>query len=155
VNLHTHDLLDDDLYRKDAPLTKLADRVVLEITERAAIDDVSDVRVRVANLRRMGFRIAIDDLGAGYAGLSSFAALEPEIVKLDMSLVRNVHESPIRQRLIGSMTSLCVDMGMQVIAEGIETAAECATVCSFGCNLLQGHLFAKAGQPFPQPVVFR
>lgn len=154
VNLHTRDLLDDDLYRKDAPLTKLAERVVLEITERAAIDDVTDVRTRVANLRRMGFRIAIDDLGAGYAGLSSFAALEPEIVKLDMSLVRNVHESPIRQRLIGSMTSLCVDMGMQVIAEGIETTAECETVCSFGCNLLQGHLFAKAGQPFPRPVVF-
>jgi EAL domain-containing protein (putative c-di-GMP-specific phosphodiesterase class I) len=154
VNLHTHDLLDDDLYRKDAPLTQLADRVVLEITERAAIDDVSDVRVRVANLRRMGFRIAIDDLGAGYAGLSSFAALEPEIVKLDMSLVRNVHESPIRQRLIGSMTSLCIDMGMQVIAEGIETSAECATVCSFGCNLLQGYLFGKAGHPFPKPTIF-
>jgi EAL domain-containing protein (putative c-di-GMP-specific phosphodiesterase class I)/ActR/RegA family two-component response regulator len=150
VNVHTHDLLDADLYRPDAPLTKLADRVVLEITERAAIDDVTDVRARVANLRRLGFRIAIDDLGAGYAGLSSFAALEPEIVKLDMSLVRNVHESPIRQRLIGSMTSLCIDMGMQVIAEGIESSAECATVRSFGCNLLQGFLFAEAGRPFPE-----
>jgi EAL domain-containing protein (putative c-di-GMP-specific phosphodiesterase class I) len=154
VNVHTRDLLDADLYRPDAPLTKLADRVVLEITERAAIDDVTDVRSRVADLRRLGFRIAIDDLGAGYAGLSSFAALEPEIVKLDMSLVRNVHESPIRLRLIGSMTSLCIDMGMQVIAEGIESPAECATVRSVGCNLLQGFLFAQAGRTFRQDVVF-
>ncbi len=150
VNLHPRDLLDTDLYRTDAPLTKLARRVVLEITERAAIDDVADVHAQVRKLRELGFRIAIDDLGAGYAGLSSFAALEPEIVKLDMSLVRNVHASPIRQRLIGSMTSLCFDMGMQVIAEGIESVEECTSVCSFGCNLLQGYLFAMPGRPFPQ-----
>jgi EAL domain-containing protein (putative c-di-GMP-specific phosphodiesterase class I) len=152
--VHTRDLLDEDLYRVDAPLTKIADRVVLEITERAAIDDVADVHAHVTNLRRLGFRIAIDDLGAGYAGLSSFAALEPEIVKLDMSLVRNVHESPIRQRLIGSMTSLCIDMGMQVIAEGIESAAECDTVRQSGCNLLQGYLFARPGRQLPEPMTF-
>jgi len=151
VNLHPRDLLDADLYRPDAPLTRVADRVVLEITERAAIDDVADVHAHVTRLRRLGFRIAIDDLGAGYAGLSSFAALEPEIVKLDMSLVRNVHESAIRQRLIGSMTSLCMDMGMQVIAEGIELREESQTVSSFGCHLLQGYLFARPGPPFPQP----
>ena len=154
VNVHTRDLLDGDLYRVDAPLTKIAERVVLEITERAAIDDVADVRAHVTNLRRLGFRIAIDDLGAGYAGLSRFAALEPEIVKLDMSLVRNVNDSPIRQRLIGSMTSLCVDMGMQVIAEGIENAAECDTVRQAGCNLLQGYLFARPGRHLPEPMTF-
>jgi EAL domain-containing protein (putative c-di-GMP-specific phosphodiesterase class I) len=154
VNVHTRDLLDEDLFRVDAPLTKIAERVVLEITERAAIDDVADVRAHVTNLRRLGFRIAIDDLGAGYAGLSSFAALEPEIVKLDMSLVRNVNDSPIRQRLIGSMTSLCVDMGMQVIAEGIENAAECDTVRQAGCNLLQGYLFARPGRHLPEPMTF-
>jgi EAL domain-containing protein (putative c-di-GMP-specific phosphodiesterase class I) len=154
VNVHTRDLLDEDLYREGAPLTKIADRVVLEITERAAIDDVADVHAHVTNLRRLGFRIAIDDLGAGYAGLSSFAALEPEIVKLDMSLVRNVHDSPIRQRLIGSMTSLCIDMGMQVIAEGIESTAECDTVRQSGCNLLQGYLFARPGRQLPEPMTF-
>jgi len=154
VNVHTRDLLDEDLYRVGAPLTKMAERVVLEITERAAIDDVADVRAHVTNLRRLGFRIAIDDLGAGYAGLSSFAALEPEIVKLDMSLVRNVNDSPIRQRLIGSMTTLCVDMGMQVIAEGIENTAECDTVRQSGCNLMQGYLFARPGRQLPEPMTF-
>ena len=105
VNLHPRDLLDEELYEAGSPLTKIAERVVLEITERAAIDDVKDIQARVAVLRYHGFRIAIDDLGAGYAGLSSFVALEPEIVKLDMSLVRDVHRSDIRQRLIGSMAT--------------------------------------------------
>ena len=151
VNLHARDLLDASLYSPDAPLTRIAGRVVLEITERAAIDDVSDVRNSVASLRSLGYRIAIDDLGAGYAGLSSFAALEPDIVKLDMSLVRDVHHSAIRQRVVSSMTSLCKDMGMKVVAEGIEVVEEKDTIFAFGCNLLQGYYFARPGPPFPRP----
>jgi EAL domain-containing protein (putative c-di-GMP-specific phosphodiesterase class I) len=150
VNLHTRDLLDAELYEANAPLTRFADRVVLEITERVAIDDVKDIQARVSVLRYNGYRIAIDDLGAGYAGLSSFAALEPEIVKLDMSLVRNAHLSDVRRRLIGSMTSLCKEMGMLVVAEGIETAEELSAVQLAGCELLQGYLFAKPGPPFPR-----
>jgi EAL domain-containing protein (putative c-di-GMP-specific phosphodiesterase class I) len=149
VNLHTRDLLDPALYEKAAPLARFAERVVLEITERAAIDDVKDIQARVSVLRYGGYRIAIDDLGAGYAGLSSFVALQPEIVKLDMSLVRNVHQSELKQRLIGSMTSVCKEMGMQVVAEGIEVAEESESVMGFGCDLLQGYLFAKPGPPFP------
>ncbi|MDP9034017.1 MAG: EAL domain-containing protein [Myxococcota bacterium] len=155
VNLHTRDLLDPHLYDAQSPLTHIAARVVLELTERAAIDDIPDARSRVARLRQLGFRIAIDDLGAGYAGLSSFAALEPEVVKLDMSLVRDVQRSPIRQRLIGSMTSLCKDMGMRVVAEGIESIEECETVFDLGCGLLQGYYFAKPGRPFPHVEGFR
>jgi EAL domain-containing protein (putative c-di-GMP-specific phosphodiesterase class I) len=150
VNLHTRDLLDPALYEKHAPLTEIANRVVLEITERSTIDDVKDIHARVVTLRELGFRIAIDDLGAGYAGLSSFAALEPDVVKLDMSLVRNVHQSDIRQRLIGSMTGLCREMGMLVVAEGVELVEERESVRGVGCDLLQGYLFAKPGPPFPQ-----
>ena len=150
VNLHTRDLLDPALYEAGAPLTRIADRVVLEITERTAIDDISDVRVRVNSLRRHGYRIAIDDLGAGYAGLSSFVALEPEIVKLDMSLVRDVHTSPLRQRLVGSMAGLCREMGLRVVAEGVEIPEERDCMIQFGCDLLQGYLFAKPGPPFAQ-----
>ncbi len=150
VNLHTRDLLDEELYDPDAPLTRMARRVVLEITERAAIDDVKDVQTRVEALRRLGYRIAIDDLGAGYAGLSSFVALRPEIVKLDMSLVRNVHQSDVRRRLVAAMTSVAEDMGMQVIAEGIEQLEERDVVHGCGCNLMQGYLFAKPGPPFPE-----
>jgi EAL domain-containing protein (putative c-di-GMP-specific phosphodiesterase class I) len=149
VNLHTRDLLDPALYDANAPLTKIASRVVLEITERSTIDDVEDIQPRVAALREYGFRLALDDLGAGYAGLSSFVAVQPEIVKLDMSLVRGVHKSEVRQRLIASMTSLCKEMGMRVVAEGVEVVEERDAVRAFGCELLQGYLFAKPGRPFP------
>jgi EAL domain-containing protein (putative c-di-GMP-specific phosphodiesterase class I) len=76
VNLHTRDLLDADLFRADAPMSRIAERVVLEITERSTLDEVRDIAERIGKLRSLGFKIAIDDLGAGYAGLSSFAALE-------------------------------------------------------------------------------
>jgi EAL domain-containing protein (putative c-di-GMP-specific phosphodiesterase class I)/CheY-like chemotaxis protein len=148
VNLHTRDLLDQELYDTAAPLTRIAKRVILEITERSTIEGVKDVQSRVAELRRAGFRIALDDLGAGYAGLSSLAALEPEIVKLDMSLVRDVHRSDLRQRLIGSMTSLCKEMGMLVVAEGVETVEERDCVRANGCDLLQGYFYARPSPDF-------
>ena len=98
----------------------------------------------------MGFRIAVDDLGAGYAGLTSFALLEPEIVKLDMTLVRDIHESATKQKLVKSMAALCKDMGMVVVAEGVETTAERDVLAGLGCDLMQGYLFAKPGKPFPE-----
>jgi EAL domain-containing protein (putative c-di-GMP-specific phosphodiesterase class I)/CheY-like chemotaxis protein len=150
VNLHTTDLLDPTLLAKEAPLSQIAHRVVLEITERASLEKVKDVRARIAALREIGFRIAVDDLGAGYAGLTSFALLEPEIVKLDMTLVRDVHQSATKQKLIRSMAELCKDMGMMVVGEGVETVAERDTLVELGCDLLQGYLFAKPGRPFPE-----
>ena len=149
VNLHTLDLCDDALSSPSAPLSKIANRVVLEITERAALDEVKDARARVAALRGIGFRIAIDDLGAGYAGLTSFAMLQPEVVKLDMSLVRDVHKEPTKRKLIHSMTQLCREMGMLVVAEGIETVDERDALSGLGCHLLQGYMFARPGKPFP------
>src|SRR5688572_9630416 len=149
VNLHTTDLLDPTLMSSDAPLSKIAKNVVLEIIERASLDSVKVVRARVAGLREMGFRIAIDDLGAGYAGLTSFALLEPEIVKLDMTLVRDVHLNSTKQKLIRSMTALARDMGMMVVGEGVENHDERQALEALGCDLLQGYLFAKPSKPFP------
>jgi EAL domain-containing protein (putative c-di-GMP-specific phosphodiesterase class I) len=148
VNLHAADLNDPSLASADSPLGKIAHRVVLEITERASLDVVEDPRARIAALRRIGFRIAIDDLGAGYAGLTSFAAMEPQFAKLDMTLVRDVDKNTTKQRLIRSMTSLCSDLAITTVAEGIETAAERETVIELGCDLLQGYLFAKPDKPF-------
>lgn len=150
VNLHSRDLNDETLTLPSSPLASIAARVVLEITERASLDDVPDVKGTVAKLREMGFRIAVDDLGAGYAGLTSFAQLEPEFVKLDMSLVRDVHKNPIKQKLVRSMTMLCKDMGISVVAEGIEVAEERDCIIDLGCDLLQGYLLAKPGRPFPE-----
>jgi EAL domain-containing protein (putative c-di-GMP-specific phosphodiesterase class I) len=149
LNLHPADLADEQLFDALAPLSQLASRVVLEVTERAAIEEIDDVERRVHELRQRGFRIAVDDLGAGYAGLSSFALLEPEIVKLDVSLLRDIDQSPVKQKLVASMTALCKDMGFLVVAEGIETIAERDCVVSLGCDLLQGFLFARPGRPFP------
>ncbi|MEO6420755.1 MAG: EAL domain-containing response regulator, partial [Polyangiaceae bacterium] len=152
VNLHARDLADEELFSSRSPLAAVAKHVVLEITERASLDEVKDPRAKIAALRRMGYRIAIDDLGAGYAGLTSFAALEPEFVKLDMSLVRDVDQSATKQKLIRSLTTLCKELGMLVVAEGIETVAERDVVIELGCDLLQGYLLAKPGRAFPDFV---
>ncbi|HEY8075047.1 MAG TPA: EAL domain-containing protein, partial [Labilithrix sp.] len=100
VNLHPEDLNDDDLYDAASPLASYAHRVVLEITERGALGEPEHARARIKRLRELGFRVAIDDLGAGYASLSSVAVLEPDFVKLDMSLTRDLTSSPVRMRLV-------------------------------------------------------
>jgi len=150
-NLHVLDLEDEALYDPDSELAQMADRVTLEMTERASLDSIHDPRSKIARLREMGFRIAVDDLGAGYAGLNSFAQLEPDVVKLDMTLIRDVHISPTKQKLVRSLNQLCGDMGMEVVAEGCETKEELETLVELGCNIFQGYFFAKPGVPFVDP----
>jgi EAL domain-containing protein (putative c-di-GMP-specific phosphodiesterase class I) len=149
VNVHALELDDDSLYAANSPLSAVAKRVVLEITERAPLEKIKDVNGRVAQLRAMGYRIAVDDLGAGYAGLASFAQLEPEVVKLDMSLVRDIHLQPTKRTLVKSMVSLCADLGLLMVVEGVETVAERDTLAEIGCELMQGYLFAKPANPPP------
>jgi EAL domain-containing protein (putative c-di-GMP-specific phosphodiesterase class I) len=148
VDLHAADLNDDELYAADAPLTKIAGRVVLEVTERVSLYGVRNVPAKVAKLKALGFKVAIDDLGAGYAGLASFTQLEPEIAKLDATLVRGVDEDPRRQTIVRSMKRLCDELGMMVVAEGVETASERDALADLGYDLLQGDLFARPGRGF-------
>lgn len=150
VNLHSADLNDEELYSLDTPLGRLAHRVVLEITERASLEDVADLEKRVARLRHMGYRIAVDDLGAGYAGLTSFNQLAPEVAKIDMSLIRDIHLQPRKQAIVRSLQTLCSELGILVVVEGVETALERATLTELGCDVLQGYLFARPGKPFPE-----
>jgi EAL domain-containing protein (putative c-di-GMP-specific phosphodiesterase class I) len=149
LNLHPSDLLDPQLFAADGPLAAAAPRIVLEITERATLHGMNDVRSRVASLRKLGFRIAIDDLGAGYAGLTSFTLLDPDIVKLDMALVRDLDREPRKQTLVRTMISMCKELGITVTSEGIETPAERDELARGGCDLMQGYLFAKPGDAFP------
>ncbi|MFO0741445.1 MAG: EAL domain-containing protein [Labilithrix sp.] len=149
LNLHPDDLLDAALLAADTPLAAVADRVVLEITERSSLHGLDDVQGRIASLRKLGFKIAIDDLGAGYAGLTSFALLEPDIVKLDMALVRNLHLQPTKQTLVRTMVTMCKELGIVVTTEGIETLEERDELVRAGCDLMQGYLFARPGAPFP------
>ena len=152
VNLHLLDLFDKQLTSPFAPLSRVATRVVLEITERTSLDGQEDVRFRVAELRELGFRIAIDDLGGGHARMGTFSVVDTDFVKLDMSLVRDVERHPMKQRLIRSITELCRDQGIQVVGEGVETEAECQVLVDLGCDLLQGYLIARPAPPFADPL---
>jgi len=143
VNLHPRDLVDDELFDVRRPLSGMASRVVLEVTEREALDPIPDLRERAHSLRQLGFRLAVDDLGAGYAGLTSFVVLEPEVVKIDMSLVRGVEREPLKRRLVGSIVELCKDLGSLVVAEGIESRAEREVLEQLGCDLLQGYELSR------------
>jgi EAL domain-containing protein (putative c-di-GMP-specific phosphodiesterase class I) len=151
VNLHSRDLLDDALYETTAPLTEFSKRTVLELTERAAIDGIADIADRIAHLRRLGFRIAVDDIGAGYSGLNSFATVQPDFVKLDITLVRGLDSDPVRRRLVRLLAELCSDLGIFVVAEGVETAGERDALIDLGIDLLQGYLFARPAAPFVIP----
>ncbi len=152
INLHPSDLLDEELFATRGPFAEAASRIVLEITERASLHGVRDVPQRVRTLRERGFRIAIDDLGQGYAGLTSFALLEPEVVKLDLDLVRDVHRLPTKRTLVHTMITMCKDLGITITAEGIEVPEERDELAAIGCELQQGYLFARPAPPFVPPV---
>ncbi|HYV67135.1 MAG TPA: EAL domain-containing protein, partial [Myxococcales bacterium] len=149
VNLHSEELLDEALYDPKSPLSLIASRTVLEITERAGLDHVPDVRARIDRLKKMGFSVAVDDLGAGYSGLSSFVQLDPQVAKLDIALVRNLHREPTKRKLVRTITSLCKELGITVLAEGIESREERDVLEGLGCDLQQGFLFARPGRAFP------
>jgi EAL domain-containing protein (putative c-di-GMP-specific phosphodiesterase class I) len=151
VNLHAFDLNDEELFDPASGLAKIADRVVLEITERASLDAVKNPSAKIAKLRKLGYRIAVDDLGAGYAGLTSFTQLEPDIAKLDMSLVRGIDGHAKKQSIVRSMARLCAELGIAVVAEGVETPGERDALVALGCDLLQGYLFARPEKDFPVP----
>jgi EAL domain-containing protein (putative c-di-GMP-specific phosphodiesterase class I)/CheY-like chemotaxis protein len=146
VNLHSEDLLDPALYLPGAALTRMASRVVLELTDRASLEAVTDVAERVERLRSLGFRIALDDMGAGQAGSDSFKQLEPEFVKLDMSVIRGVQRDPTKRKIVQSLVRLCHNMGKAIIAEGVENQDERDVLTEVGCDFLQGYLF---GRPAP------
>lgn len=142
VNLHPLELADEELFTDANPLAPYARQVVLELTERARLETLTDAPARIAMLRAMGFSFAIDDLGAGYAGLGSLAVIEPEVVKLDMGLVRDIATNPTKRRIVAATARLCRELGSQVVAEGVETAEERAFLVDH-VDLLQGYLFGR------------
>lgn len=148
VNLHVSDLFDDALLDDRNPLLPYAQRVVFEVTEQASVRSADEIPERVQALRALGFRIAVDDLGAGYSALSVLAELEPEVVKVDMSIIRDVDRSLTKQRVIRSVLHLALDLGSTVICEGVETERERDMLASLGCDWLQGYWFARPSRGF-------
>jgi EAL domain-containing protein (putative c-di-GMP-specific phosphodiesterase class I) len=133
----------------DATPEELRGQTVMEITENAVIDDFSRMRHVVDRLREQGFRMAIDDAGAGYAGLQTMAELEPDFIKLGMSLTRHLERSLVKQKLIGTLREFCQQAGIGLVAEGIETRAQLDVLLALGITHGQGYLFAHPGSPYP------
>lgn len=124
-------------------------RVTFELTERTMIDDYELFNRVLAYYRSQGYSIAIDDLGAGYAGLKMLAQLEPDYVKLARFLVDDIHLSAKRQALVESLVGFCRRLGITVIAEGIERPEELAWLAELGVPLAQGYLL---GRPAAAPL---
>ena len=124
------------------------ERVVIEITERTAIKDYPKFRERLKAFRDRGFRFAVDDAGSGYAGLGSIANLEPDFIKLDISLINSIDTNFIKQNLVEGMVRFANEHGAMVIAEGVERAEEFETVKALGVHLVQGFfLHRPSGAP--------
>jgi EAL domain-containing protein (putative c-di-GMP-specific phosphodiesterase class I) len=119
------------------------DRIIFEVTEGERVEDGPWLAEILREYKRCGLLTAIDDFGAGYAGLTLLAGFQPDLIKIDMELVRNIDRSSSRQAIVRGMVRICADMGVQVIAEGIETTGERDFLCDAGIHLMQGYLFSR------------
>ncbi len=144
VNLHPLQLSDPALLAEHVEcLVPMANRITMEITERSRLQDIDWWDDAVKMLLDSGFSIALDDLGAGYNSLTMLADLNPQYVKLDMSLVRNIHERPRKQRLVQLLVSFADATSCHLIAEGVETQDEADALGDLGIRLMQGFFYGR------------
>jgi len=118
-------------------------RLMFEFTENERFEDVGHVENIVASYKKMGFTTALDDFGAGYAGLGLLARFQPDLIKLDMELVRGIEDSVARQAIVAGLVGIARELGIEVLAEGVETPIELAALRRAGIGLYQGYLFAR------------
>jgi EAL domain-containing protein (putative c-di-GMP-specific phosphodiesterase class I) len=121
-------------------------RLVLEITEHAAIENYAEIERSLAPLRQRGLRLAVDDAGAGHASFKHVLDLRPDLIKLDMSLTRDIHCDPARRALAEALTRFGRAMGSEIVAEGVETELELEALREIGVTKAQGYLL---GRPVP------
>lgn len=119
------------------------ERIIFEVTEGEQVHDRAHLVNIFREYRRFGFQTAIDDFGAGYAGLNLLAEYQPDLVKIDMDLVRGIDTSAARQAIVRGVTAMCGALGIRVLAEGIETRAERDFLADAGIDLMQGYWFSK------------
>jgi EAL domain-containing protein (putative c-di-GMP-specific phosphodiesterase class I) len=134
------------------------ERIVIEITEGEIIEDQPRFADLINEFRGLGLKVAIDDFGAGYAGLNLLADFQPDYIKLDMKLIRGIGSHGPRQAIVRAVTQACLDLGIDVIAEGVENVDEYGWLAGEGLRLFQGYLFAKPAletfPPFHYPQLF-
>ncbi len=149
LDLWPHDLLDPELASEGGVLAPHARRVVFAINQSPEFEALSDLEARVHILKFMGYRIAVDDLGAGASGLGSLSRLEPDFARVDSGLVRDIQTSVVRKRVLQTMMDLCDELDINVIASEVELPEERDTLRQIGCDLMQGSFFAKPEKKFP------
>lgn len=119
------------------------DRLIFEVTEAEPSRDLAHLRAIFVEYRAHGMITAIDDFGAGHSGLSMLADFQPDIIKLDMALCRNLHLDRVRRAIARSIINLCRELNIKVVCEGIETREEALALLDLGVRYLQGYLFAR------------
>lgn len=120
-----------------------ASNIIFEFTEQEVIEDTRHLLNIVNEYSKLGFKTALDDFGAGYAGLNLLASLQPDIIKIDMNLIRDIDTSKPRQAIVKAVTRMCEELNVTVLAEGVETRSERDFLVDLGINLFQGYLFCK------------
>ena len=121
------------------------ERLMFEVTEGEEVIDRAHLKNIFVEYRRQGFTTAIDDFGAGHSGLNLLADFQPDIIKLDMALTRDVDQDRVRRAIVAGIVRICEDLSIKIIAEGIETPTECLALQDEGITLFQGYLFARPG----------
>ena len=124
--------------------------VTLEITEQAVIDNLNLYREAMHEFTDLGFTFAIDDVGAGYSGLETVAALKPAYLKIDIALVRDVHLKAMSQQVVGAILEMGKSLGANVVAEGVEQDLEADALREIGVRWAQGYLFARPVDPYAE-----
>jgi EAL domain-containing protein (putative c-di-GMP-specific phosphodiesterase class I) len=153
VNVHPFDSQEGLLTGPDAPLEPLGRSIVLEVSDHASVNHVESFANSVPALRGAGYRIAVDDLGTGPSGMTVFTRLLPDFVKLDRAFVSGVGSDDAALRMARGMYALCRELGVPVIAEGVETAVQRDALASMGADLAQGNVFGEPAPGFSPPIV--
>src|SRR5208282_4263936 len=141
---HRVGITDELLERSGIP----KDRIILEITEESAIHNYKLFKESIEYYRGRGYKIAIDDFGAGHGGLKMLSIIEPDFVKIDQHFVSNIDKAIVKFNLVDSIATACHRMGIKVIAEGIEQQEELEAILNMGIELLQGYLLHKPSPTF-------
>ena len=128
------------------------ERLVIEMTEGEIINDHAQFAQLINQYRARGIKVAIDDFGAGYSGLNLLAEFQPDQIKIDMNLVRGIESHGARQAIVRALIQACTDLGIDIVAEGVETTAEYRWFSDEGVQYFQGYLFSRPGfECLPQP----
>ena len=151
LNVHPNEFDQGFLVRPDDAIFQADKDIYLEITESVPLSHFRLCHSVLRELRHKGINLVVDDFGSGYSNVRYIAELEPEVVKLDIELVRGAARSPRLRKLLASLTAMCIDQGAKVVAEGIETQDELQASIDAGVHYGQGYLLGRPS--FPPPLM--